>query len=198
MRALATRVAPRLRAQAGWGGVVPLRPSPNARQFATARPTASRASPVPAPGPLPALQVSPWSGPDQPDAETMQRAFAKSGRGVGALGVRVWGGHAAQRCARPPCAPAHHHHSTRSFPIVKTVTFPPGHVLREHAHGRPVKRLGVAAGAFVIEVSATGQAARLGPGDWVDLPGGLLHSAWVEGDASVVLVMGDAAEGKEG
>ena len=80
---------------------------------------------------------------------------------------------------------------------VSTVTLPPGHLLSGHAHTRPRKRLAVASGIFVIAegevtpASATTAAAVLRARDWVDIPAGWLHSAWVEGEEAVVLLVGD-------
>ena len=80
---------------------------------------------------------------------------------------------------------------------VRTVTFAPGHVLSGHAHSLPRKRLAVAAGRFVIAPgdatpgSGTPLAAVLEAGDMVDIPAGWRHSAWVEGEDAVTLVMGD-------
>lgn len=80
---------------------------------------------------------------------------------------------------------------------VNTVTLPAGHVLSGHAHAQPRKRLAVAAGRFVIAAgdatpaSAAAPAAVLTARDWVDIPAGWRHSAWVEGDDAVVLLVGD-------
>jgi quercetin dioxygenase-like cupin family protein len=80
---------------------------------------------------------------------------------------------------------------------VTTVTLKPGHVMSGHAHNRPRKRLAVAAGRFVIaEGDATpssnaAPAAVLTARDWTDIPAGWRHSAWVEGDEAVTLLIGD-------
>ena len=81
---------------------------------------------------------------------------------------------------------------------VKTVTLPPGHVLSGHAHALPRKRLAVAAGGrFVIAAGDATPAAGVEPaavletGDFVDIPAGWRHSAWVDGGVAVTLLVGD-------
>ena len=75
------------------------------------------------------------------------------------------------------------------------------------------KRVGVAEGGgkFVVRPKSwgTGPAAaeaeadvpvaslsdvELSPGDSVDIPPGLVHSAWVVGDEGIVFIMGDEEE----
>ena len=86
---------------------------------------------------------------------------------------------------------------TQGF-AVSTVTLPRGHILTGYAHTRPRKRLAVAAGVFVIAAgdvtpttATTTPAAVLHARDWVDIPVGWRHSAWVQGEEAVVLVVGD-------
>ena len=98
------------------------------------------------------------------------------------------------------------------FPNTKTLNFPVGHVLNDHAHSkRGYKRVGVAEGGkFIVrpknwsglpaaeeaeaerEVPAASLSdVELSAGDSVDIPPGLMHSAWVVGDEGVVFIMGD-------
>ncbi|MEW6322324.1 MAG: cupin domain-containing protein [Acidobacteriota bacterium] len=61
--------------------------------------------------------------------------------------------------------------------------YPPGTVFPDHTHG--VDKIdAVVAGRFRMVVG--GHLAVLGPGDWVDVPRGAVHSAKVEGDEPVV------------
>ena len=86
--------------------------------------------------------------------------------------------------------------------------------LKDHAHNKKgYKRVGVAEGGgkFVVRPKSwgTGPAAaeaeadvpvaslsdvELSPGDSVDIPPGLVHSAWVVGDEGIVFIMGDEEE----
>ena len=99
-----------------------------------------------------------------------------------------------------------------SFPKTKTLNFKVGHVLKDHAHNKKgYKRVGVAEGGkFIVRPKAWSGAAaeeaeaaapaaslsdvELSPGDSLDIPPGLVHSAWVVGDEDVVFIMGDEEE----
>ena len=98
------------------------------------------------------------------------------------------------------------------FPRTKTLNFPAGHALKDHSHNkRGYKRVGVAQGGkFMIRPKSwSGEGAEeaeaevplasmndveLSVGDHVDIPPGLVHSAWVVGDEGVVFIMGDEDE----
>ena len=101
----------------------------------------------------------------------------------------------------------------KSFPRTKARKLAAGHALKDHAHSKKgYKRVGVAEGGgkFVIRPKSwSGPAAtdaeaevpaaslsdvELSPGDSVDIPPGLVHSAWVVGDEGIVFVMGDEEE----
>lgn len=61
--------------------------------------------------------------------------------------------------------------------------YEPGTVFPDHAHG--VDKIdAVVSGRFRLVVS--GHLAMLGPGDWVEVPRGAVHSATVIGDEPVV------------
>jgi quercetin dioxygenase-like cupin family protein len=61
--------------------------------------------------------------------------------------------------------------------------YPPGTVFPDHTHGVD-KVDAVVSGKFRLVIS--GHVALLGPGDWVDVPRGAVHSAVVQGDQPVV------------
>lgn len=66
---------------------------------------------------------------------------------------------------------------------VARYVYQPGTVFPDHTHG--VDKIdAVVSGRFRIVVS--GHLAVLGPGDWVVVPRGAVHSAAVEGDAPVI------------
>jgi len=61
--------------------------------------------------------------------------------------------------------------------------YPPGTVFPDHTHG--VDKIdAVITGRFRLVIS--GHMAILGPGDWVQVPRGAVHSATVLGDVPVV------------
>jgi quercetin dioxygenase-like cupin family protein len=66
---------------------------------------------------------------------------------------------------------------------VARYTYEPGTVFPDHTHG--VDKIdAVISGRFRLVVS--GHLAMLGPGDWVEIPRGAVHSATVMGDEPVV------------
>ena len=66
---------------------------------------------------------------------------------------------------------------------VAKYTYQPGTVFPDHRHG--VDKIdAVISGRFRLVVG--GHLAVLGPGDWVAIPGGSVHSATVIGDEPVV------------
>ena len=67
--------------------------------------------------------------------------------------------------------------------LVARYTYPPGTSFPEHTHD--VDKIdAVLSGRFRLIVS--GHLAVLGPGDWIEVPRGVRHSATVLGDESVV------------
>jgi quercetin dioxygenase-like cupin family protein len=66
---------------------------------------------------------------------------------------------------------------------VARYTYEPGTVFPDHTHGID-KIDAVISGRFRLVVS--GHLAVLGPGDWVEVPRGSVHSATVLGDEPVV------------
>jgi quercetin dioxygenase-like cupin family protein len=67
--------------------------------------------------------------------------------------------------------------------IVARATYAPGTVFPDHVHG--VDKIdAVISGRFRLVVA--GHLAMLGPGDWVEVPQGVRHSATVIGDEAVV------------
>ena len=66
---------------------------------------------------------------------------------------------------------------------VARYTYEPGPVFPDHTHGVD-KVDAVVSGRFRLVVS--GHLAVLGPGDWVEVPRGSVHSATVLGDEPVV------------
>ena len=67
--------------------------------------------------------------------------------------------------------------------LVARYTYPPGTSFPEHAHGID-KIDAVLAGRFRLVVG--GHTAVLGPGDWVEVPQGVRHTATVVGEEPVV------------
>ena len=66
---------------------------------------------------------------------------------------------------------------------VARYSYDPGTVFPDHTHG--VDKIdAVVSGRFRLVVS--GHLAMLGPGDWVEVPRGAVHSATVLGDEPVV------------
>ena len=66
---------------------------------------------------------------------------------------------------------------------VARYVYPPGTVFPDHTHG--VDKIdAVVSGRFRLVIG--GHLALLGPGDWVDVPRGAVHSAVVQGDEPVV------------
>jgi len=66
---------------------------------------------------------------------------------------------------------------------VARYTYEPGTVFPDHTHG--VDKIdAVVSGRFRLVVS--GHLAMLGPGDWIEVPRGAVHSATVVGDEPVV------------
>lgn len=66
---------------------------------------------------------------------------------------------------------------------VSRYIYPPGTHFPEHTHG--VDKIdAVVSGHFELVVNGTRHV--LGPGDWIGVPRGVLHSATVVGDAPVV------------
>jgi quercetin dioxygenase-like cupin family protein len=66
---------------------------------------------------------------------------------------------------------------------VARYVYPPGTLFPDHTHGVD-KRDAVVSGRFRLVIG--GHVAVLGPGDWVDVPRGVTHSAAVVGDEPVV------------
>jgi quercetin dioxygenase-like cupin family protein len=67
--------------------------------------------------------------------------------------------------------------------LVARYTYPPGTHFPEHTH--EVDKIdGVLSGRFRLVVA--GHLAVLGPGDWIEVPRGVRHSATVVGDDPVV------------
>lgn len=66
---------------------------------------------------------------------------------------------------------------------VARYTYEPGTVFPDHTHGLD-KIDAVVSGRFRLVVG--GHLAVLGPGDWVEVPRGAVHSAMVLGDEPVV------------
>ena len=67
--------------------------------------------------------------------------------------------------------------------LVARYTYPPGTSFPDHVH-QVDKIDAVIAGRFRLVVA--GHLAMLGPGEWVEVPRGVRHSAVVVGDAPVV------------
>jgi quercetin dioxygenase-like cupin family protein len=67
--------------------------------------------------------------------------------------------------------------------LVARCTYPPGTTLPDHMHDLD-KIDAVVSGRFRMVVA--GHLAVLGPGDWVEVPRGVRHSATVIGDEPVV------------
>jgi quercetin dioxygenase-like cupin family protein len=66
---------------------------------------------------------------------------------------------------------------------VARYVYPPGTVFPDHAHG--VDKIdAVVSGRFRLIIG--GHVALLGPGEWVDVPRGVMHNATVMGDEPVV------------
>lgn len=66
-------------------------------------------------------------------------------------------------------------------------TYPPGTVFPDHTHG--VDKIdAVVSGRFRLVVG--GHLAVLGPGDWVEVPRGVVHNATVLGDDPVISLDG--------
>src|SRR5262245_29378421 len=61
--------------------------------------------------------------------------------------------------------------------------YPPGTMFPDHTHGID-KVDAVVSGRFRLVIG--GHVAILGPGDWVDVPRGVVHNATVQGDDPVV------------
>lgn len=71
--------------------------------------------------------------------------------------------------------------------MVSRYTYPPGTAFPEHKHG--VDKIdAVVSGQFRIVVA--GHFTILGPGDWVEVPSGVHHTAAVVGDEPVVSLDG--------
>lgn len=66
---------------------------------------------------------------------------------------------------------------------VSRYVYPPGTFFPEHTHGID-KIDAVLAGRFRMTVA--GEEVILGPGDWIEVPRGTVHSAEVVGDEPVV------------
>jgi quercetin dioxygenase-like cupin family protein len=66
-------------------------------------------------------------------------------------------------------------------------TYEPGTVFPDHTHGVD-KVDAVVSGRFRLVIS--GHTAVLGPGDWIEVPPGAVHSAAVMGDEPVVSLDG--------
>lgn len=66
---------------------------------------------------------------------------------------------------------------------VARYTYPPGTVFPDHRHD--VDKIdAVVSGRFRLVIG--GHLVELGPGDWVDVPRGVIHNATVVGDEPVV------------
>ena len=70
----------------------------------------------------------------------------------------------------------------RGYRLARYV-YPPGTVFPDHRHGID-KVDAVVSGSFRLVIG--GHVALLGPGDWVDVPSGVVHNAVVQGDEPVV------------
>jgi quercetin dioxygenase-like cupin family protein len=66
---------------------------------------------------------------------------------------------------------------------VARYSYPPGTVFPDHTHGMD-KIDAVVSGHFRLVLG--GHVAMLGPGDWVEIPRGVMHNATVMGDEPVV------------
>ena len=66
---------------------------------------------------------------------------------------------------------------------VSCYTYSPGTYFRDHKHGES-KVDAVLSGTF--RMGMNGQFVDLGPGDWIEVPAGAIHSAEVIGSESVV------------
>jgi mannose-6-phosphate isomerase-like protein (cupin superfamily) len=67
--------------------------------------------------------------------------------------------------------------------LVARYVYPPGTAFPDHVHG--VDKIdAVVSGRFRLVVA--GHLAMLGPGDWVEVPRGVRHTATVVGDEPVV------------
>jgi quercetin dioxygenase-like cupin family protein len=66
---------------------------------------------------------------------------------------------------------------------VARYVYPPGTVFPDHTHG-VAKIDAVVAGRFRLIIG--GHVAILGPGEWVNVPGGVIHSALVVGNEPVI------------
>jgi mannose-6-phosphate isomerase-like protein (cupin superfamily) len=67
--------------------------------------------------------------------------------------------------------------------LVSRYTYPPGTSFSEHTH-RTDKIDAVVSGRFRMVVA--GHFAILGPGDWVEVPAGVHHTAAVVGEEAVI------------
>ena len=66
---------------------------------------------------------------------------------------------------------------------VNQYTYPPGTVFPDHAHA--VDKIdAVVSGRFRLVVA--GERCVLGPGDWIEVPRGVVHAAAVEGREPVI------------
>lgn len=75
--------------------------------------------------------------------------------------------------------------------MVSRYTYPPGTAFPEHTHG--VDKIdAVVSGRFRMVVA--GHFTILGPGDWVEVPRGVHHTAAVVGDEPVVSLDGVRVE----
>ena len=66
---------------------------------------------------------------------------------------------------------------------VARYVYPPGMTFPDHTHGID-KVDAVVSGRFRLVIG--GHVVLLGPGDWVDVPRGVVHNATVHGDEPVV------------
>ena len=66
---------------------------------------------------------------------------------------------------------------------VARYVYPPGTAFPDHAHGMD-KIDAVVSGRFRLIIG--GHVAMLGPGEWADVPRGVMHNATVMGDEPVV------------
>jgi|ERR1043166_1027875 quercetin dioxygenase-like cupin family protein len=71
----------------------------------------------------------------------------------------------------------------RSGYAVSCYTYAPGTHFPEHTHGVD-KVDAVVSGRFRLEIE--GESVVLGPGEWIDVPRGVPHTATVVGDDAVV------------